>query len=205
MFSRRSRSNPRLSHTRRGRLLAALPGRVMSVKNPFSWFLWFSVALPLIGCQELIADSQNNPNPLAVDDHWVYWTAYQSSTGAGLVLKASKAGGGSPMTIATNPDDEESVSVGGGHLCWLAGYYGGRIVTASTSGGTPVTVAVGQSASQCVVDSEERLLDERGQCPRNHAGARRRRHADHARPIRVESGSHRARRGRRVLGRRARL
>jgi hypothetical protein len=89
-----------------------------------------------------LAQSDMSPSQsLAVDSGYVYWGKYNSVTGdEGAIMKTPLAGGAT-MTVAST-SYPQFVAASGGVVYWVAE---AGIMSASTSGGTPVVFAPGDA------------------------------------------------------------
>ena len=86
-----------------------------------------------------LAEADSPSQSLAVDSGYVYWGKYDSATGNDGAIMKTPLAGGATMTVAST-SYPQFIAVSGGVVYWVAPT---GIMSASTSGGTPVAFAPG--------------------------------------------------------------
>jgi predicted small secreted protein len=103
-------------------------------------------ACPSAGQPIVLADMQNRPSSVAVDDTNIYW-ANSGTNGDGAILKMPRTGG-APTPLVTAQDLPASLTIEGGQIFWIN--VGGPTIMAvpANGGAARVVVAGAQRASR---------------------------------------------------------
>ena len=114
---------------------------------------------------EIIADSEADPQGIAVDADTIYWTTAGVAFGGGAVRKRAKAGG--PVTtIANSQTSPSSIAVDRSTIYWLSVGSGtdGAVMSLSKMGGSPTALLTNLKQPWTMVLDDTYVYVSEGEC-----------------------------------------